>query len=550
MSAMILMVFAGLSLLYLSLQHIQYNIDQFIFHRLRSSVTHLLSGSRSLWLSGALASLILQATQIPIQMATTMRERRFFSTEQAFLFIVGATLGGSLKAWLFAANVQLYVSALLLLAGVVMLFWPGERYRFLARPLVGAACFWASLELIWLGAQPWLPELMASQFLAVMNVQGLLQEFALILFSIAIVTIFRSGTLPIFLVIQLVLVGVLTLETGAAMMLGINMGMGIQSIDKLLIKNSELRQLVWINAMNRILMGLILLIFLPYLLSFVSLVVPSAPGQVMEPFRVAAVHMLINVLMAMSGFFLFGLLQRVALWLAPDEEQEWRSLVLSKPVRRMLQSAPNYALSEIENQVQIALQQTKKLTDYNLRLLTEKHPRLHAMEQEMYLYETIEQSIYDLLLSLYDNPQIQSEPKYYQALDWALKTLDANSALYVHAYYLNNELSQGLSFHFYFIPEPLRVGLERFQNLFNELWLNIILAKPAEERLNQLMDLLAELDLRFESHIRPQIQSAELNIWLYRTLAMLRQESILLGELCAIHANQDLALEKRKVPHE
>jgi len=521
----LILILAGFGLLFLSQARIQQNLDELVFHRMRVGITRMLSHRSSLWLIGIYSSLLLQASRIPSQIATQLVGRRILLVEQAFLLILGATLGSSIKSWFFAAQAHMTMAFVLLCVGSALWFSPKNRLSGLASPLIAGAGFWASLELIWQGLEPLLPKLVTSPVYTQLNSSLLLHQIWLLLFGAVLVTVLRTGTLPVFLVIHMAWSGYLDLEAGVALIMGINLGMGLFTLERQQRK-PEMLQLAWCYGLTRILTTVLILFFFPYFIQLCALLVPGKESAVLTAFRLADCHILINVLVAAVGYGSFGLLQRLSRWItrAPEEAH---ALILSRSVRLMLQRSPEYALQELDNQLLIALEHTKMLTDQNLRMLTDRHPLPDRHERELYLFETIQYSIYDLLLPLYPH----SDQAARNHLQRALQVLDHCGQLYFHGSQLYQELQQGLVRQLHTMPEALFAPLERYQTEFNEVWLAILLRRKHFKNSESLAETLELLEEHFYAYLEQNHSSAEQQIWTYRILSLLRQQCLMLYQV-------------------
>jgi Na+/phosphate symporter len=527
----LLQILSGLALLFLAQARIQRNLDELVFQRLRTSVVRLLGSRPSLWLMGMFGSLLLQASRIPIRLATKLVERRLLIPEQAFVLILGAALGSSIKGWFFAAQFQIEVALAFLITGMLLSLFRQTRLSLLGIPLIAAGCFWASLELIWQGLEPFLATLTSYQSMGWLDGSRLLSQLWMTLLGILILMFLRTGTLPLFIIMQLCWTGALRIESGAALILGLNMGMGLFPLERRPTK-AAVSQLAWANLFNRFGMGTLILLFFPYFLQLASIMVPGPTGASFTAFRLAMFHMLVNLIMGLGGLGLMGLLFRGAQWITPGEHQA-NALILSRNVRRMLQRSPDYALKEVDNQLQIALEHTKQLTDQDLRLMTEKGAITIENGQESYLFETVQHSVYDLLLPLYHSGSESLRPVIHQSL----RVLDSCSLLYEHAQQLRQELEEGLRIQLYSMPERLLPALELYQNEFNELWLAVLLRRPHYKSAEALEARLESLDEIFYEALSEEKLAGDRLIWIYRVLSALRQQSLLLYQV--YHAQND-----------
>lgn len=521
----LLQILAGMALLFLSQARIQGSLEELVFHRLRGSITRLFQSQGSVWMMGLLSSLVLQANRIPIQMGSKLVERRVLSPEQAFVLILGAGLGSSFKGWFFAAQWQIQVALAFLFSGMICSLFRKTRLSLLAMPLIAAGCYWASLELIWQGLEPFLSGLARYQAGGWLDGTRLLAQLWLTLLGVLLMVFLRTGTLPLFLILQLCWSGALRIEAGAALVLGLNIGMGLFPLERQPAK-SAVSQLSWAQLLNRCGLGALALFFLPYFTQLAVLMVPGPSAPAFIAFRVALFHILLNALLAVGGYFMMAMYFRMAQWITPGEHLP-SALILSRNVRRMLQRSPEHALREVSNQLQIALEHTKQLTDQTLRLLTEKGVVKDGNAQERYLFETVEHSVYDLLLPLYQSGGEGLQPAIHQAL----RVLDSCGQLYDHAQQLHQELEQGFQIHLYTLPEELLPALETYQAEFNELWLAVLLRRPhyrGPEALEAKLEGLEELFFGEQGDLGLK---GDQMIWVYRILSLLRQQSLLLYQV-------------------
>lgn len=526
MAESLLQILTGMALLFLAQARIQRSVEDQVFSRLRSSVIRLVGSSGPLWLIGLLSSLLLQASRIPFRVATKLVERRLVSAEQAYILNLGVALGCSIKGWFFAAQLQIQVALAFLFAGMVLSLFRKMRLAILGIPLIAAGCFWASLELTWQGFYPFLNDLARYQSHAWLSGTHLLSQLWLMLLGVVLVVFLRTSTLPLFIVLQLCWASALRFEAGAALILGINIGMGLAPFERRSAKTA-VAQLTWAHLFNRAGFGLLVLFFLPNFLQLASLLVPGPGTPSYMAFRLSFFHILLNALMATGGLFSMGLVFRIAHWITPGEQGQ-HAILLSHTVRRMLQKSPDYALREVENQLQIALEHTKQLTDQELRLLIEKIPRNSENGQEGYLFETIQHSVYDLLLPLYHKDHPELRPK----IQSELRVLDCCGQLYSLAHELKSELEEGLQIQRFMLPDELLPMLEQYQGEFNELWLAVLLRRPYYRGVEALETSLERLEEGFyEDRSASQSFTGDQLIWQYRILSLLRQQSILLYQV-------------------
>lgn len=531
-------ILAGMSLLFLSQTRIYNTLNQVVFQQLRTSVHRFFATPLHQGAVGVVSALFLQTSRISTRITSELVKRRILSSRQGFLVILGAGLGSSLKALLFAGQLEIGVALFFLLSGVATYVLGRKRFRFLSAPLIAAGCFWASLTLIWQGISPFLEHFL-SQPQVLDRIFGITLpgQFLLTLATVICLLFLRTGTLFVFVVLQLAWLNLVSLEAGSAMLLGVNLALGLFPLENP-VKEARVGQLVWSHAINRVLCGLLILFFFPYIHRLLILL-PMGPNPVALAYRLAILHILINFLMAVSGFYGFRVFQRLARWVHPGDDEPQSALVLSPRVRLMLKQAPDYAQQEVNKQIAIALEQVKRLTDLNLRMLSEKKAVVTLLQQEQYMFETIQHSIYDLLLPIYP-----ARSKEKSRVLKALRVIDYSSQLYLQAYQLYTELYQGFSIHQFTLPEGTEEPLEAFLKEFNELWLVTLLERPGrpggllENRLEALEDSFFDT---------LSTEGSTQQVWVYRIMGLLRQQSIQLYQLYTEHVPAEAPKETEKI---
>ncbi len=526
-------ILAGLSLLFLSQTRISNTLTQVVFQQLRGSIHRFFASSLRQGAVGVLSALLLQTSRISTRITSELVRRRLLSLRQGSLVILGAGVGSSLKALMFAAQFEILVALLFLLGGIFCLAFPRRQIHVLSAPLIAAGCFWASLSLIWQGVSPFLSGLLSRpEVLDRVFGLGLPGQFLLVVATIVCLLFLRTGTLMIFMVLQLAWMNLVSLAAGSAIILGVNLALGLFPLENR-IKHPRVGRLVWIHALNRLLCGVLILFFFPYIHRLL-LIMPVGDGPVALAFRFSILHIFINFVMALSGFYGYRLFERVARWIHPDtsenNEHEAAALILSPRVRMMLQQAPHHARQEVKKQINIALEQVKRLTDANARMLSEGRVSENLLVQEQYLFETIQHSLYDLLLPIYVS---QNQQKTLQEpLQNSLRVIDYSSRLYEQAYQLHKILRLGLSMYQYRLPVSTHETLAGFLNEFNELWLVTLLQREGRSA-GLLENRLEALEESFFDALRPE--STEEQVWAYQVLSMLRQQSAQLYQLYCAH---------------
>lgn len=529
----LLIALGGLGMFLFSLRFLTAFLERSVARRPKSVLDGLLATRFSSLLGGGATTVMVQASSITIVAAMGLLSASMISLEQGYCLMLGATVGTTLKAWLFAFNLDRYGPALIGVSSVALVFvrHPAQREKLEALLAIGFAFF--GLDLLAAGLAP---------LTAQADFQGLMQQFnglswkreALGLCTGALLTMaVQSSTAVVFLTVHLAGTGLLDLTGGATIILGANLGATFTPWRASLEYEVEVRRLALAHVLVKLVGVAAVLSFLPYVLQAVVLLVGTFSKGRFPAGEVASLHVFFNLGNALVFVLMARVVMRFLRWWLPGHRRE-RNTALPLVVRRMLTRTPERGLAEADRHLGHLDQRTKALADQCLEMLLEgvspDRPMLKQAHLGAHFAETRE-GLHDLLLRLSRRrlPEDQLSRMQHQ-LRFLTRCTDLNQqgvALY-------NLLRSGMVDQQYAFPPTFTPLFTTFQARFDALWLKFHYRRaPEGEEVAALMAAVDDLDREFFRVLSTdRIMRQEQLSWMYDVLEALRLMADHLGPLC------------------
>jgi len=292
------------------------SIQRLTGSRMRRVVGRVTRSPFRAYLSGLGLTGILQSSSATSVMAVSFTQVGLLRLSEAFFVMLGANVGTTSTAWLVALTLSkpsLATLALPLMAlALPFLFFKRRRIKSMGEAVIGFALMFIGLGLLKQGVPP-ITEAGLAGFLSHFNVGGVGSILGAVLIGMLVTAALQSSSAVLALTITLAAGGVVTEATGAAVVLGANIGTTSTAMLAGLVSGREARRV----AMSHMLLNLIgALLFLPLLRPILLVVhwfLEPGAAQVAEAGLVLALfHTLFNV--SITG--VFGLFPKPILWLS------------------------------------------------------------------------------------------------------------------------------------------------------------------------------------------------------------------------------------------
>ncbi|MEZ5648019.1 MAG: Na/Pi cotransporter family protein [Alphaproteobacteria bacterium] len=233
---------------------------------LRNLIGKTTSNRFTAYLSGVGITAVLQSATATALMTTSFANRSLIPLTMALAVMLGADLGSALVAQILTVPI-IHLAPFLIFIGVVAFFTSKvTRWRDMGRVGIGLGLMLISLRMIGGLAQP----LQESATLQVLMEALAGETLPLILLAAVLTWIAHSSLAIVLLIASLALGGVINLETGAALILGANLGGIMPPIIASLTEGVVARRISLGNAGFKIIGVIVAIIFMKPLLSLIE----------------------------------------------------------------------------------------------------------------------------------------------------------------------------------------------------------------------------------------------------------------------------------------
>ena len=295
----------GLGIFLLGMRYLSDGIQSVASNQLRRLIGAV-TNNRFVALSvGIVFTCLVQSSSITTVMVVGLVNSTVMTLGQAIGVIIGANIGTTITGWILVIKVGKYGLPILGVAALFFLFSKNERIKFIAMIIMGVGMVFFGLELMKDGFKPirkipefveWFSYFEATSYLGVLKAAAV---------GCILTFIVQSSSATLAITIGLASTGVIGFETGAALVLGENIGTTITALLASLGAGSNAKRAAYAHVMFNV-MGVLWItaLFTPYI-ALVKALLGVEPGlMVMEgaietfPYitlGIATVHTVFNV---------------------------------------------------------------------------------------------------------------------------------------------------------------------------------------------------------------------------------------------------------------
>lgn len=292
------------------------SIQRLTGNRMRRAVGRVTRKPERAYLAGLSLTGILQSSSAISVIAVSFVQVGLLRLSEAYFFLLGANVGTTVTGWLVALTLSKpslgNLALPLLTLALPLLFFRRRRTRSMGEAIIGFALMFVGLGLLKAGVPP-ITEAGLAESLDFINVGGVGSVIGAVAIGVLATAALQSSSAVLALIITLAAGGVVTEITGAAVVLGANIGTTSTAVLAALVLGREARRV----AMAHVLINLLgAILFLPVLDPALRLVhwflEPGGEFIADVAIVLALFHTLFNLLVTS----VFGLFPRPLLWLA------------------------------------------------------------------------------------------------------------------------------------------------------------------------------------------------------------------------------------------
>ncbi|MDR2345294.1 MAG: Na/Pi cotransporter family protein [Planctomycetaceae bacterium] len=179
---------------------------------------------------GIIATVAIQSSTATTVMVVGFINSQIMTLAQGIGVIMGANIGTTVTAWLLTLNISQYGMPILGLSAFVYIFARTEKTRLLAMAVMGVGALFLGLELMQqgFGSLKDAPEI--SRIIGSFSAKTYIGIWCCVSVGCVMTIILQSSSVTIAITISLAMLGVIEFETGAALVLGENIGTTLTAI--------------------------------------------------------------------------------------------------------------------------------------------------------------------------------------------------------------------------------------------------------------------------------------------------------------------------------
>ncbi len=298
--------------------------------------------------SGVLVTALVQSSSAVTVAAIGFVNAGLLDLSQALWVLFGANIGTTITGWLVALvglKIKVELLALPMIGAGMLLRLTGEgsRRSALGTALAGFGVLFVGIDML----RETFSGLAASFELP--RVEGMAGIVVMVAVGVAMTVLMQASAASLVLAFSAAQSGMVSLEAGAAIVIGANIGTTVTALLATIGATPNARCAAGAHIAFNLLTGAVALIILPWLLAAIGTMLDLSGGDTGVVARLALFHTVFNVLGVILIWPLAGHLTRFLQWLfhRAGEDDEVRPLYLDKTVL----AVPALALEALEREV-------------------------------------------------------------------------------------------------------------------------------------------------------------------------------------------------------
>lgn len=344
----LLPLFGGLGTFLLGLKHLSEGLQAVSGRGLKKAMsfatTHRLAGV----MTGCISTTIVQSSSIITVLAVGFVSSGLLNLTQAINVIIGSNIGTTTTAWIvaFAPKVDVLALSVVTIGAILYFFINKESAHNLGLALMGLGfifmgLYWMNAGCAHIKTMPAIRDIIAS--LDVSTVWGFIKCF---FFTMIFTAAIQSSSAMTGIVIALLTQGVISFETAAASVFGMNVGTTITAWLAAIGGTTEARRVAMAHSLFNIIGTLVLIpFFFPVVLPATNAMLPNASAAI----KMAAVHTGFNIVTTLLFLPFVKQFARLVTLIVPAKPvaEQTRLTYLDKHVKLSPQIACEQAFQEV-----------------------------------------------------------------------------------------------------------------------------------------------------------------------------------------------------------
>ena len=316
----------GLGIFLLGMKHMSEGMQAVAGNRLRSLIGAVTNNRVMACLVGTAVTCLIQSSSVTTVMVVGFVNSGFMTLMQAIGVIIGANIGTTITGWILVFKIGKWGLPILGVAAFFYLFSKRERLRFTSMAIMGIGMVFFGLETMSSGFKNEAVTAVLEHIFAMMHAgtyPGMLKCAAVGCIATMIV---QSSSATLGVTIALGMTGTMDFSTGAALILGLNIGTTITAFLASLGASTNAKRAAYAHILFNIIGTLWLLPFFPKYVELVEGIVnvlkPGGEAVQVLTTKLALAHTCFNVINTILFLPFTGVLSRVVTWLVKEKRKE------------------------------------------------------------------------------------------------------------------------------------------------------------------------------------------------------------------------------------
>lgn len=463
----------GLGLFLFSMRYLSGVLNRAIARRFKPLLARLLANpSRSLGL-GVLATVGVQASAVTIIAAMGLLETGLLNFEQAFYLMLGSTLGTTIKLWFWGLRWGVVGPLLLGLASLALVVERKATRRSFLEAVMALGFTYVGLDLLAQGLAPLTHSQEFLIWLRSFEAKSLPGQLLVAAVGAWLTMALQSSSSFLLLVFELAGLGLLSLNTSVALLLGANLGTTATPVLAAVEHERGVQRLAFSHVVVKAVGVSWGLLFFPFGLAANQRLAEwfgwGGTVSVLAIFHTSFNFLNVAIWVGLAPLYL-GVLRK--LW----PEEGLSAGLLPWGVRRLLANAPERALQEVDRLVHGLASEAQALVDGCFELLAgggaagAGSSALAADVARRRAFDEAKDAVYDLLATLAGGKASGGQAERVRT---RLLQVGAIAYLGERAVLLSSHLEQGRQLGGFEVPPEVSSALGPVRQLADRMWMGV-----------------------------------------------------------------------------
>lgn len=371
-------VAGGLGLFLLGMSHLSEGLQTVAGQRLRKMIASVTNNRISGVFTGTVVTGVVQSSSVVTVMIVGLVTAGLMTLNQAINVIIGANIGTTVTAWLIASLPKIgdYGLPVIAFSALLYIFAKRESIRYTGMALLGFGLVFYGLQLMNEGLSPLQEDPAFRNYFALFHADSVFGLVKCVLAGLVLTAVIQSSSAATAISINLAFNGLISFETAAALVFGMNIGTTVTAWLASLGATTEARRAALAHTLfNSIGVVLMLPFFLPFIVPAFNAFYPdmntaviAADGTETFPhimIPIAMMHTMFNVTNTIIFLPFVTYLARLVRFLVPDPKgAEHTRLTVLDPSKLAPVFAVEQARSEVENMSDVTTDMLARFRGY------------------------------------------------------------------------------------------------------------------------------------------------------------------------------------------